>query len=187
MGLEAVANGRPPTDRDRQSIYERAEILVDHPEARLDGKSGSSAGFRNGALPVRLCGGVATRGTRGLSRVGLVRPPDALSAMRSHDVARGRERGSCAKPDYPPRLMSARRLMLGLLPHEWSATMEVESRCWILRCPCSHERSWWDAGGIRWKAAGHPQRLLRCPDCNQTTWHTMYKKDSLDIPVDHAA
>jgi endogenous inhibitor of DNA gyrase (YacG/DUF329 family) len=50
--------------------------------------------------------------------------------------------------------------------------MEAESRAWMARCPdCGTERSVWDMGGIRWKAAGKPRRLLKCPKCQRATWH----------------
>jgi hypothetical protein len=66
-----------------------------------------------------------------------------------------------------------------ILPRQWADDMEAESRRWLMRCAaCSHEQSVWDAGGIRWKAKGQPRRLLTCAQCHQTTWHTIYQKDS---------
>lgn len=57
------------------------------------------------------------------------------------------------------------------------AAMEAESRSWILRCPdCGHERSIWDMGGIRYKAAGKPRKLMRCPSCGKATWHTTTRR-----------
>ena len=43
--------------------------------------------------------------------------------------------------------------------------MEADSRLWMLRCSCGFEQSWWDAGGIRWKAVGNPRRWKQCPQC----------------------
>jgi hypothetical protein len=55
--------------------------------------------------------------------------------------------------------------------------MEAEARTWFLRCKeCGHERSAWEVGGIRWKAAGNPVRYLPCPRCGRNTWHTTYRK-----------
>ncbi len=55
--------------------------------------------------------------------------------------------------------------------------MERQSRSWMMQCPnCRHERSIWELGGIRWKAAGNPRRYMSCPNCNQKNWHTVYKK-----------
>lgn len=79
------------------------------------------------------------------------------------------------------------KILVRILPRKWAGSMEAESRCWIFRCPCGLERSWWDAGGIRWKAAGHPRRLMRCPQCGQNTWHTSYKKQATTEPREHAA
>jgi hypothetical protein len=66
-------------------------------------------------------------------------------------------------------------LVTNWLPAEWAAAMEAESRAWRMRCPCGREISVWDAGGIRYKAAGNPKRRFPCPHCGPT-WHTVYKK-----------
>ena len=58
-----------------------------------------------------------------------------------------------------------------VLPQKWFASMAAESRAWKMRCPCGHQRSVWDLGGIRWGAAGNPKRLLKCPACGRNTWH----------------
>lgn len=63
-----------------------------------------------------------------------------------------------------------------ILPKKWSESMKQESCSWMFQCTCGFERSFWDAGCIRWKAAGRPKRLMRCPQCNQVTWQTVYKK-----------
>ena len=55
--------------------------------------------------------------------------------------------------------------------------MQTESRSWMIRCTCGHEKSVWDSGGIRWKARGTPRRFRRCPNCGQTTWHVVYRKE----------
>lgn len=69
------------------------------------------------------------------------------------------------------KLSRAQRLAQWLLPRRWSESMEVESRQWMAECPCGHGRSIWELGGIRWKAAGRPRRLMRCPKCSQLSWH----------------
>ncbi len=68
-------------------------------------------------------------------------------------------------------MTTIQKLFRALLPKKWADSMEAESRSWMMRCPCGHSRSVWDLGGIRWKAAGNPKRLLTCPACGQTTWH----------------
>jgi hypothetical protein len=69
------------------------------------------------------------------------------------------------------KLSRAQRLAKWLLPRSWSDSMEKESRQWIATCRCGNERSIWELGGIRWKAAGEPRKLLRCPSCGELTWH----------------
>jgi len=56
--------------------------------------------------------------------------------------------------------------------------MEAESRAWMVRCPCGFERSVWDMGGIRWKAAGKPRQYMLCQSCGKLSWHTIYRKNS---------
>jgi hypothetical protein len=42
--------------------------------------------------------------------------------------------------------------------------METESRRWFLKCTeCSFEKSYWDLGGIRWKAR-QPENLEELPE-----------------------
>jgi hypothetical protein len=55
-----------------------------------------------------------------------------------------------------------------------AADMEAESRRWMLTCPsCGHERSVWDVGGIRWKAAKNARKVkyMTCPQCGKSGWH----------------
>jgi DNA-directed RNA polymerase subunit RPC12/RpoP len=56
--------------------------------------------------------------------------------------------------------------------------MEADSRQWMVRCPtCGFERSIWDLGGIRWKAAGNKRTFLRCPNCGHRGWHIVDRRD----------
>jgi hypothetical protein len=68
------------------------------------------------------------------------------------------------------------RTILAFVPGSVAEAMEHESRQWMMRCDCGHERSIWEVGGIRYKAAGNPRRLSRCPSCNRRTWHEVYNK-----------
>lgn len=74
--------------------------------------------------------------------------------------------------------MSAiQKLFATFLSPKASADMEAESRSWTLRCPsCGLERSIWEIGGIRWKAAGSPRKYARCPQCRKAGWHTIYRR-----------
>ncbi len=69
------------------------------------------------------------------------------------------------------------RIILAFVPGSVAEAMERESRQWMMRCDCGHERSIWEVGGIRYKAAGNPRRLARCPACNRRTWHEVYRQD----------
>ena len=74
-------------------------------------------------------------------------------------------------------MSSIQRFFTSLLPKKWAADMEAESRTWVVRCPsCGFERSIWDLGGIRWKAAGNPRRYLSCPQCGKAGWHTVERR-----------
>lgn len=69
------------------------------------------------------------------------------------------------------------RLITRFVPKRWAESMEADSRKWMLKCPnCQYERSIWDIGGIRWKATGNSRNYMRCPNCGQSGWHTLYKK-----------
>lgn len=68
------------------------------------------------------------------------------------------------------------RLITGLLPRKWAAAIEADSRAWVMTCQtCGYETSVWDAGGIRFAAAGHPVRRFRCPNCGPTA-HRLHKR-----------
>ncbi len=72
---------------------------------------------------------------------------------------------------------TVQKLLVRLLPRRWAEDMEAESREWMIRCPtCGFARSVWNAGGIRWKAAGSPRRLLRCGQCGAQTWHVIARR-----------
>lgn len=73
------------------------------------------------------------------------------------------------------------RLFTAILPRRWAESMESESRAWMMQCPCGYEISVWEAGGIRYKAAGNPRVRRRCPECESRTWHQVYKKGA-DAP-----
>jgi len=78
-------------------------------------------------------------------------------------------------------MSSIQKFFVWLLPRRWAEGMEAESRRWMVRCTCGFERSFWDLGGIRWKAAGNERRYLRCPQCRQRHWHTVFKSPSPEL------
>jgi hypothetical protein len=69
------------------------------------------------------------------------------------------------------------KLFIALFPRSWAEDMEADSRRWMLQCPkCGYERSFWDIGGIRWRATGNQRNLMRCPNCGQVSWHKAYRR-----------
>ena len=62
------------------------------------------------------------------------------------------------------------KLVMTLLPKSWGSAIKRESEQWVARCPvCSAERSVWEIGGIRYKAASVGKRVLvHCPQCDKT-------------------
>lgn len=63
------------------------------------------------------------------------------------------------------------KLVMNFLPKSWSQAIRHESENWVLRCPnCDFERSVWELGGVRYKAASVGKRLMaRCPNCSQVS------------------
>lgn len=60
------------------------------------------------------------------------------------------------------------RFFKAIFPENAFADMKKESSSWMLQCSnCKQERSVWDMGGIRWKAAGNPKVLRACSNCCQ--------------------
>ncbi len=69
------------------------------------------------------------------------------------------------------------KLFKALLPQTTFADMEKESRVWMIQCEkCKYEKSIWEMGGVRWKAAGNPKKYRMCAICGERNWHTVYKK-----------
>lgn len=78
------------------------------------------------------------------------------------------------------RKSGIQKLVTGRASPSTRTAMEEESRSWMVRCPyCGHERSVWEMGGVRYKAAGNPRKLMRCPQCSKVAWHKVYRKEGL--------
>jgi hypothetical protein len=75
------------------------------------------------------------------------------------------------------------KAILAVVPRTWAQALEAESRAWMVQCPCGAERSVWDIGGIRYKAAGRPRWLRRCPQCGKWKWHRVYYRGRPDGPA----
>lgn len=69
-------------------------------------------------------------------------------------------------------LSGVQKLALGAVSAETAAEIEAQSRSWMIRCPhCGFERSVWDAGGVRYKAAGTKRQRMTCANCGRSGWH----------------
>ena len=68
------------------------------------------------------------------------------------------------------------RVLKFILPAKAFAAVRAGTKLWLIECRCGHRRDIWDAGGVRYKAAGDPRRLLRCPVCGKLTLHKIRKK-----------
>lgn len=67
-------------------------------------------------------------------------------------------------------------LLKAVLPRTMFESMEAESKQWKVRCECGYQTTIWDAGGIRWKAAGQPRRFMQCPNCGTKRWMTVTRE-----------
>lgn len=75
----------------------------------------------------------------------------------------------------------AQRLITRLLPGR-AAEIERQSREWLVICPsCGRERSYWDLGGVRYKAksAGKVMRM-RCDCCGRTGLHRVEHRPGVE-------
>jgi hypothetical protein len=75
------------------------------------------------------------------------------------------------------RMSLVQRIVTSLVPRATAERMRTESLDWMVRCDaCGFERSVWESGGIRAKAAGRPKTYRPCGQCGQRGWHTIYRK-----------
>jgi hypothetical protein len=58
--------------------------------------------------------------------------------------------------------------------------IERQSREWFVVCPsCGLERTYWDIGGVRYKARSRGKRIgLRCPSCGKRSMHPVEHRPS---------
>ena len=85
-------------------------------------------------------------------------------------------------PEDDAAVMSrTQRVITEIAPRSWAASMEAESRTWMVRCrSCGFERSIWDLGGIRWNAKGSKWTWGRCSSCGKFGFHKIYRRDPPD-------
>jgi hypothetical protein len=96
-------------------------------------------------------------------------------ALVSADAVSRQEDDVTSRPSLTQRIVM--RLMAGR-----AAEIERESREWFIVCPnCAFERTYWDIGGVRYKARSHEQRLgMRCPSCGRRAMHSVERRPGLE-------
>lgn len=73
------------------------------------------------------------------------------------------------------------RFFTAIFPASWAKSMEEDSRRWHMKClKCGYEISYWDMGGIRWKAKGDQRNYKKCQKCGVRSWHKSYRKETSD-------
>ncbi len=66
------------------------------------------------------------------------------------------------------------KIFKAILPASTLASMEAESRKWIVKCnTCGTERSIWDMGGIRYSSKGSKTTYVRCDLCDRHRLHSL--------------
>lgn len=103
----------------------------------------------------------------------------------SHD-----RRGPATASEGVPRdddaaaLSRIQQVISRVVPAAWTASMEAESRTWMVRCrSCGFERSIWELGGILWKASGKTWTWGRCPNCGKLGVHSISRHDPPASPL----
>ncbi len=51
------------------------------------------------------------------------------------------------------------RLLRFLLPAKAFAAVRKGTKLWLMECRCGNKQDYWDAGGLRYKAAGEPRKM----------------------------
>ena len=85
------------------------------------------------------------------------------------------------------KMSFVQKLFTKLAGPDLAARMEADSRLWMVQCArCGYERSIWEMGGIRYKAAGTSRSYMRCLQCGKRNWHKIYRasgvSDSASTP-----
>jgi uncharacterized C2H2 Zn-finger protein len=81
--------------------------------------------------------------------------------------------------DTSRRPSLTQRLVMRLMPGR-AEEIERQSREWFVTCPhCGLERTYWDIGGVRYKARSQGKRIgLRCPSCGRRGMHAVEHRSS---------
>ena len=68
------------------------------------------------------------------------------------------------------------RFLRFVLPARAFSAVKAGTKQWLAECRCGHKQDYWNAGGVRYKAAGEPRRLCHCPVCGKGTMQKIRKK-----------
>lgn len=81
------------------------------------------------------------------------------------------------------RLSRTQRIVLWFMRGR-AAEVERESREWFVICPsCQLERTYWDIGGVRYKARSSGKRIgLHCPSCGKRGMHAVEHRPGGGLP-----
>jgi hypothetical protein len=80
------------------------------------------------------------------------------------------------------------KILRAVLPKATLASLEAETRNWVMRCPEGHEISLWDTGGVRGAGASQNARTLyRCEPCGSVRVMRVVRKDVASPPGPGAA
>jgi len=72
------------------------------------------------------------------------------------------------------------RFLRSILPAKAFVAVKAGTKMWLSECQCGHKNDYWDAGGVRYMAAGEPRRLCYCPVCGKGTVQIIRKKTELE-------
>lgn len=72
--------------------------------------------------------------------------------------------------------------VLRRLSPRWAEAAEQESKEWVFVCrECGLARSYWEMGGLRYKAASKGKRTsMRCPRCGVRRVHSVERRRAAD-------
>ena len=70
-----------------------------------------------------------------------------------------------------------------VLPSKAFEAVKDGTKKWLMECPCGHKQDYWDAGGVRYKAAGEPRRLSHCTTCRKNTMQKIRMKTECERKV----
>ncbi len=78
------------------------------------------------------------------------------------------------------------RFLKLILPARAFEAVRAGTKKWVAECcTCGRKQDVWDAGGVRYMAAGEPKEIAFCPSCSKATKHRIRKKteaERLGIP-----